>query len=109
MINASADRASDRVSVRDVLRGAQTAVKRPPRRRTKALVGWLLYCVTAVGGTAAALSVHDTLFPTLGGSTQTGPLTGVWKSSVKPDETTKTDSTQVASTDALAQAVSLPT
>jgi hypothetical protein len=69
----------------------------------------LLYCVTAVGGTAAALSVHDTLFPTLGGSNEAGPLTGVWQNGVNPDETTEADSTPVASTGTVAQAVSLST
>src|SRR3954469_10583543 len=70
LIKGSPDRAADRVSVRAVLLGASAAAKRPPRRRTKALVGWLLYCSTAVGGTAAAFTVRDTLFPSLGAPTE---------------------------------------
>ena len=53
-------------SIRSVLRGSDPRPPRKPRRRTKALVGWLLYCCTAVGGTAAAFTVRDTLFPSLG-------------------------------------------
>jgi hypothetical protein len=41
------------------------------------LVGWLLYCATAVGGTAAAFTVRDTLFPSLGAPTKRG----VWATS----------------------------
>ncbi len=75
LIKGSSGRALDRVSIRSVLRG--TTPPRTPRRRTKALVGWLLYCATAVGGTAAAFTVRDTLFPALGAPTQRG----VWATS----------------------------
>ena len=33
------------------------------------MVGWLLYCCTAVGGSAAAWTVRETLFPSLGAPT----------------------------------------
>jgi hypothetical protein len=66
MIKGSSTRGADRVSVRAVLRGVPAAAQRPPRRRTKALVGWLIYCGVAIGGTAAAFTVRDTLFPALG-------------------------------------------
>lgn len=75
LIKGSSDRAPDRVSIRGVLRGTTPPPK--PRRRTKALVGWLLYCATAVGGTAAAFTVRDTLFPSLGAPTKRG----VWATS----------------------------
>lgn len=60
--------AAGRVSIRQVLRGTDAPVtpRRRPRRRTKALVGWLVYSMTAVGGTAAAWTVRETLFPSLG-------------------------------------------
>lgn len=70
MIKSTARRAVDRVSIRSVLRGGEVRLPRKQRRRTKALVGWLLYCCTAVGGTAAAFTVRDTLFPQLGGPSQ---------------------------------------
>jgi hypothetical protein len=70
MIKSSIGRAADRVSIRSVLRGGDVRSPRKPRRRTKALVGWLLYCCTAVGGTAAAFTVRATLFPQLGGPTK---------------------------------------
>lgn len=70
MIKSTAWRAVDRVSIRSVLRGGEVRPPRKPRRRTKALVGWLLYCCTAVAGTAAAHTVRDTLFPQLGGPSQ---------------------------------------
>ena len=70
MVKGSSGRAVDRVSIRTVLRGGEVAPSRMPRRRTKALVGWLLYCCTAVGGTAAAFTVRDTLFPSLGAPTR---------------------------------------
>ena len=69
MIKGSSSRAVDRVSIRSVLRGPESGKPRGPRRRNKALVGWLLYCATAVGGTAAAFTVRDTLFPSLGAQT----------------------------------------
>jgi uncharacterized membrane protein YgcG len=77
MISGTTRRVVDRVSIRSVLRGGEVAKARQPRRRTKALVGWLLYCCTAVGGTAAAFTVRDTLFPSLGAPTRTQ----VWASS----------------------------
>lgn len=60
-----------RVSIRQVLRGSNSPVGRfRPRRRTKVLVGWLAYCLTAVGGTAAAWTVREALFPSGGPSTK---------------------------------------
>ena len=69
MIKGSSPDAFDRVSIRSVLRGAEAPRPRRSRRRNKVLVGWLLYCATAVGGTAAAFTVRDTLFPSLGAPT----------------------------------------
>jgi hypothetical protein len=77
MIKGTSGHAPDRVSIRSVLRGGEVAQSRRPRRRTKALVGWLLYCCTAIGGTAAAFTVRDTLFPQLGAPTRTN----VWANS----------------------------
>jgi hypothetical protein len=58
------------VSSGDVLGGSSwVGSRRGPRRRTKALVGWLLYCCTAVAGMAAAWTVRETLFPSLGAPT----------------------------------------
>jgi hypothetical protein len=88
MIEASSRNAADRVSIRHVLRGAETAVPRKSRRRTKALAGWLIYCCVAVGGTAAAFTVRDTLFPAIGAPTDQ-PL---WVSS-KPASTDEHAST----------------
>jgi hypothetical protein len=85
MIKGSARRATERVSIRGVLRGG-SPVRRRSRRRTKALVGWLLYCCTAVGGTAAAFTVRDTLFPSLGAPT----TRSLWVST-HPDTTLVTD------------------
>lgn len=71
MIKGSAGHAGERVSIRNVLRGTDSIMPRNgSRRRTKALVGWLLYCCTAVGGTAAAFTVRETLFPSLGAPTE---------------------------------------
>lgn len=75
MIRGSSKRAADRVSIRSVLRGGDVRSPRKPRRRTKALVGWLVYCCIGVGGTAAAFTVRDTLFPQLG-----GPSKALWAS-----------------------------
>ena len=86
MIKGSSRQAGDRVSVRGVLRGTDSAEPRRPRRRTKALVGWMLYCCTAVGGTAAAFTVRDTLFPSLGGPTKPA----LWASS-QADSTLTTE------------------
>ena len=73
MIKGSSSRAVDRVSIRSVLRGTDSAeAANCRRRRNKALVGWLLYCATAVGGTAAAFTVRETLFPSLGAPTNKG-------------------------------------
>jgi hypothetical protein len=77
MIKGSSRRAPDRVSIRGVLRGADSSRSPKQRKRSKALVGWLLYCATAVGGTAAAFTVRDTLFPQLGAPTRKA----VWQSS----------------------------
>jgi hypothetical protein len=66
MIKASSRDAADRVSIRHVLRGAESAAPRKSRRRTRALAAWLIYCCVAVGGTAAAFTVRDTLFPAIG-------------------------------------------
>jgi hypothetical protein len=68
MIKGSIRQTRERASIRSVLRGSASAPRRS-RRRTKALVGWLLYCCTAVGGTAAAWTVRETLFPSLGAPT----------------------------------------
>ncbi len=84
MIKGSTGRADDRVSIRSVLRGGDVRSPRKPRRRTKALVGWLLYCCTAVGGTAAAFTVRDTLFPQLGGRSN-----ALWVSPAKVPLTTE--------------------
>ncbi|HEX3088903.1 MAG TPA: hypothetical protein VHQ23_09625 [Ilumatobacteraceae bacterium] len=83
MIKRSAPHAFDRVSIRSVLRGTD-APKPRNSRRNKALVGWLLYCATAVGGTAAAFTVRDTLFPALGAPTDNR----VWPN---PDTTLTTE------------------
>ncbi len=83
MIKRSAPHAFDRVSIRSVLRGTD-APKPRNSRRNKALVGWLLYCATAVGGTAAAFTVRDTLFPSLGAPTDNR----VWPN---PDTTLTTE------------------
>ncbi len=94
LIKGSADGAADRVSIRSVLRG--TTPPRKPRVRTKALIGWLLYCATAVGGTAAAFTVRDTLFPALGAPTERG----VWASAnVDSTRTIEQASTSTIDTD----------
>jgi hypothetical protein len=67
--------AGARASIRQTLRGGDASTgRRRVRRRTKALVGWMLYCLTAVGGTAAAWTVRETLFPALGAPTQRSTL-----------------------------------
>ena len=85
MIKGSSTRGADRVSVRAVLRGVPAAAQRPPRRRTKALVGWLIYCGVAVGGTAAAFTVHDALFPALGSAPTPNK---VWGNTIAADFST---------------------
>jgi hypothetical protein len=70
MIEGPARDAGERVSNARLSRtSALTATRRGSRRRTRALVGWLLYCCTAVGGTAAAWTVRETLFPSVGAPT----------------------------------------
>jgi len=79
MIRGTGSRvAAQRVSIRSVLRGSDVPPRKKRssrvRRRNKVLVGWLLYCCTAVGGTAAAFTVRDTLFPSLGSAPSRSPL-----------------------------------
>lgn len=108
MIKGTTGGVAQRVSIRSVLRGSETsAPRRRPRRRTKIMVGWLLYCCTAVGGTAAAFTVRDTLFPALGSPTtrslwvsanpETTPATDAASTSAKND-TSVADDTVVATT-----------
>jgi len=104
MIKGSSTRGTERVSVRAVLRGVPTGAKRPPRRRTKALVGWFIYCAVAAGGTAAAFTVRDTLFPTLGGSSPAANPKGVWGDNETP-ETSEHNSTLAPGTQVFDQAV----
>lgn len=95
MIKGSAGHAGERVSIRNVLRGTDSMTPRNgSRRRTKALVGWLLYCCTAAGGTAAAWTVRETLFPSLGAPTERS----VWDNSSA--ETTATTEPASASSEA---------
>ena len=102
MIKGSTRRVGDRVSIRSVLRGAD-APRRGTRRRTKALVGWLLYCCTAIGGTAAAWTVRETLFPSLGAPT----TRSVWEHpslsapSTTEQSTTSTEARPIVITKAL--------
>jgi len=103
MIKGSAGKGADRVSVRAVLRGVPAAAKRPPRRRTKALVGWLIYCSVAVGGTAAAFTVRDTLFPAIGSAPRPRNVWG--NDAVAADETTEHNSTPVPGTEVFEQVV----
>jgi uncharacterized membrane protein YgcG len=106
LIKSAPERGADRVSVRGVLGGASTAAKRPPRRRTKALVGWLLYCATAVGGTAAAFTVRDTLFPSLGAPTKAA----TWLNrAAAPHNTAPTETTPPPGSDAVAGAILVET
>jgi uncharacterized membrane protein YgcG len=106
LIKGSSTKGADRVSVRAVLRGVPTATKRPPRRRTKALVGWLIYCGVAAGGTAAAFTVRDTLFPALGSAPNSEK---VWDNDPAAHETTEHNSTPAPGTDAFDQAVLVET
>jgi len=108
MIKGSSTRGAERVSVRAVLRGVPAAAKRPPRRRTKALVGWLIYCAVAVGGTAAAFTVRDTLFPSLGGGSPAANPKGVWGDN-KPPETSEHDSTPAPGAEAVDAAILVET
>ena len=87
MIKGSSPDAFDRVSIRSVLRGAEAPRPRRSRRRNKVLVGWLLYCATAAGGTAAAFTVRDTLFPSLGAPTDDR----VWPDQKAADTTLTTE------------------
>jgi hypothetical protein len=106
MIKGSPSPAADRVSIRSVLRGPVSGTPRSPRLRNKALVGWLLYCATAVGGTAAAFTVRDTLFPSLGAPTDNR----VW---VRPSSdttlTTERGSSSTANVDTTAATVATTT
>ena len=99
MIKGDAGRAADRVSIRSVLRGDDVRSPRKPRRRTKILVGWLVYCCIAVGGTVAAFTVRATLFPQLGGPTQAlwvSPAPEVQLSTEHGATSTEGDTTPVA-------------
>ncbi len=114
LIKGSAGRVGERASIRSVLRGADAVTRRRgTRRRTKALVGWMLYCCTAVGGMAAAFTVRDTLFPSLGAPTtrslwvnSTADTTAVAEpgsTSSAQLEATVVNSTEVAATVATTQ------
>lgn len=93
MIKGTTGGVAERVSIRSVLRGAEVPRKRRrSRRRSKVLVGWLLYCCTAVGGTAAAFTVRDTLFPSLGGPT----TRSLWISAT-PETTSATNGSSTVS------------
>lgn len=95
MIKGSSPVAVDRASIRSVLRGTDSAKPRASRRRNKALVGWLLYCFTAVGGTAAAFTVRDTLFPSLGAPT----TPKVWDQGTDTTATTEHGSSSAANSE----------
>ena len=104
MIKGSTARSTERVSIRSVLRGSDGAAPRPSRRRTKALVGWLLYCCTAVGGTAAAFTVRDTLFPSLGAATKPA----IWANSSDTTLVTEHGSSSTQATEAALEAITVP-
>ncbi len=90
IIDASA---ADGVSILDVLRRADRFTPRSrSRRATKALVGWVLYCGVAAGGTAAAWTVRATLFPSPGAPTPRS----VWENS--SSHPTRSTESEVAST-----------
>jgi hypothetical protein len=112
MIKGSSGGAGERASIRNALRGTDSAApRRGARRRNKALVGWLLYCCTAAGGTAAAWTVRETLFPALGAPTERS----VWKNSnsdttvtTKPESgSTEADEIKVISADVAGSTVSI--
>ena len=114
MIKESTPAAFDRVSIRSVLRGTEAPKPRGSSRRNKALVGWLLYCAVALGGTAAAFSVRDTLFPSLGASTDNR----VWPNPKAVDSTVTSEhgsstiaeaATTAAAAAALVEATATPT
>lgn len=105
MIKGSTARAAERVSIRSVLRGSDVAAPRASRRRTRALVGWLLYCFTAVGGTAAAFTVRDTLFPSLGAPTQAA----IWASNVDTTQSGEHGSTSTEGKESTLEAITVPT
>jgi hypothetical protein len=112
MIKGTSSPAGDRVSIRNVLRGSEHAPPRPTRRRTKAMVGWLLYCCTAVGGTAAAFTVRETLFPSLGSPTKpalwiTSKIDSTLSTEHGSTSTAHADTTVVVST-TIATTVSAP-
>ncbi len=104
MIKGSTARSADRVSIRSVLRGSDGAAPRATRRRTKALVGWLLYCCTAVGGTAAAFTVRDTLFPSLGAATKPA----IWANSSDTTLATEHGSSSTEGKEATLEAITVP-
>ena len=104
MIKGSTARAAERVSIRSVLRGSDSAAPRASRRRTKALVGWLLYCCTAVGGTAAAFTVRDTLFPSLGAATKPA----IWGNSSDTTLETEHGSSSTEGKEATLEAITVP-
>ena len=105
MIKGSTVRAAERVSIRSVLRGSDGAAPRAPRRRTKALVGWLLYCCTAVGGTAAAFTVRDTLFPSLGAPTKAA----IWANNPDTTLTTEHGASSTEGKESTLEAITVPT
>lgn len=104
MIKGSTARAAERVSIRSVLRGSEGAAPRVSRRRTRALVGWLLYCFTAVGGTAAAFTVRDTLFPALGAPTRPA----LWASNVDSTLSTEHGSSSTEGKESALEAITVP-
>ncbi len=104
MIKDSTVRAAERVSIRSVLRGSDGSAPRASRRRTRALVGWLLYCCTAVGGTAAAFTVRDTLFPSLGAPTKAA----IWASSVDSTLSTEHGSSSTEGKESRLEAITVP-
>ena len=104
MIKGSTATAAERVSIRSVLRGSDAAGLRASRRRTKALVGWLLYCCTAVGGTAAAFTVRDTLFPSLGAPTKAA----IWASNIDSTLSTEHGSSSTEGKESTLEALAVP-
>ena len=104
MIKDSTVRAAERVSIRSVLRGSDGSAPRASRRRTRALVGWLLYCCTAVGGTAAAFTVRDTLFPSLGAPTKAA----IWASSVDSTLSTEHGSSSTEGKESRLESITVP-
>ncbi|MEO8266738.1 MAG: hypothetical protein ABI706_14645 [Ilumatobacteraceae bacterium] len=104
MIRGSTEAVAERASIRNVLRGSDAAGPRASRRRTKALVGWLLYCFTAVGGTAAAFTVRDTLFPSLGAPTRAA----IWANSSDTTLASEHGSSSTEGKEATLEAITVP-